>query len=121
MTVKYFVSDYVVKAMDDFDKKTRYDATEWDRFASVILGLVKASHFKIISTKISPNPNRKVDFKIEIKTYDCKMVQDYTLYTPLTANWFEETVLSLEWCDQECNRKIVELIDKINEEENANV
>ena len=119
MAVKYFVSDYVVKAMDDFDKKTRYDATEWDRFYSVILGLAKASHFKIISTKTSSN--LQVDFKIEIKTYDCKMVQDYTLYPPLMANWFEETVLSLEWCDQECNRKIVELIEKINAEENANV
>jgi hypothetical protein len=48
-------------------------------------------------------------------------VHGYTVYPPIIGNWFEETILSLEWCDQECNRKIAELIEKIYAEETANV
>ena len=118
MSVKYHVSDYVVHCMEKFDLYNK-EVTQWDRFFHMLMKLGEARNFKVLSTQTKINLH--VELKIQVKTYDCKMVHGYTVYPPIIGNWFEETILSLEWCDQECNRKIAELIEKIYAEENTNV
>ena len=119
MSVKYFIADYVVEVMEKFDVATRYDASDWDRYNHLVTALKVGKNFTLLG--VHSSTSLTASFKIEVKTYDCKMQQSYTIYTPVRPDWFEETILSLEWCDQECNRKIAELIEKIYQEENANV
>lgn len=128
MSVKYYVSDSVTVGMDKWDKKNTH-ASQWERFYAMMqiindcCGRSNQSHpykFKSLNT----SSNIVIILDVEIRTYDIDFDFEYKVYSPLLGDkWFDETIVSLENCDQhanlECARQIAEIYEKENSDVNA--
>lgn len=126
MSVKYYVADSVTTGMNDWDKKNPR-RSQWERFYAMMqiiqncCGKSNYRHpYKFKSLYTSSNIVLILD--VEICTYDIDFDFEYKVYSPLLGDkWFDETILSLENCDQHANLECARQIAEINEKENANV
>ena len=126
MSVKYYVSDSVTTGMGMWDKKNPHKS-QWERFYAMMqivqncCGKPNNQHpykFKSLYTF----SNIVIILDVEICTYDISFDFAYKVYSPLLGDkWFDETILSLENCDQYANLECARKISEICEKENANV